>query len=170
MKFIVKLLLLIIIVIISILIIYIITKSNNNSEQQSVSPTYPIITIGPNELGFCHSSTRNGVDSPMNFYHIALMNNSMTNADNVDTLKMSGVTYKWIHDTNNPLTLERQLNKKKYNSQVLNAYGEVPGKAGFYYVNKIVPSYDPNHPYLSKDVMMDIKPFTLTKYSQQCKI
>jgi hypothetical protein len=148
------------------------SKNTNISEQETVSPVYPVYTTSPDHLGFCHASTTNGVDSPMRFMPIEFLDISKlgTQADNADTIKSNGVKYKWIRDTNNPLTIERQLNTNKYTSQVLNAYGEVPGKSGFYYVNKIISSYDPNNPHLSKDITMDIKPFTLTKYSQQCKI
>jgi hypothetical protein len=146
------------------------SKNTNISEQQTVSPVYPVYTTSPDHLGFCHASTTNGVDSLMRFIPIELFNiNKLgTQADNADTIKSSGVQYKWIRDINNPLTLERQINKTKYTPHELTALGEVPGKAGFYYVNKIISSYDPNNPNLSKDITMDIKPFTLTKYSQ-CK-
>jgi hypothetical protein len=144
------------------------SKNTNISEQETVSPVYPVYTTSPDHLGFCHASTTNGVDSPMRFIPIELFNvNELgTQADNADTI--SGVQYKWIRDTNNPLTLERKLTTSKYTPQELTALGEVPGKAGFYYVNKITTSYDTTNPNLSKNITMDIKPYTLTKYSQ-CK-
>lgn len=144
------------------------SKNTNISDQQTVSPVYPVYTTSPDHLGFCHASTTNGVDSPMLFIPIEAFNitNLGITADNNGIIGV--VTYKWIRDTNNPLTIERQINTNKYTPQELAALGEVPGKADFYYVNKITTSYDTTNPNLSKNITMDIKPYTLTKYSQ-CK-
>ena len=76
---------------------------------------------------------------------------------------------KWAYDSNNKLTITRTINNTNnaYTQDELNALGKT-ATPNTYLVNKLIPYYDSNNPYLTKDIQMEIKPWTLSLYSD-CK-
>ena len=181
-RLLVKIGIILILILIIMLPIYflVIKKSTSSNTPLSLNtsvimnaPVEPSITIPANTLGFCFVSTANGIYSPKKFmvelywglYGFPLM---FSNADN-GIRGHNNVLNKWAYDSNNKLTITRTINNtnKAYSTTELNALGKTP-TPNTYLVNKLIPYYDSNNPNLTNGVQMEIKPWTLSLYSD-CK-
>ena len=181
-RLLVKIGIILILILIIMLPIYflVIKKSTSSNTPLSLNtsvimnaPVEPSITIPANTLGFCFVSTANGIDSPKKFlvelywglYGFPLM---FSNADN-GIRAQNKTLNKWAYDSNNKLTITRTINNTntEYTQNELNALGKT-ATPNTYLVNKLIPYYDSNNPYLTKDIQMEIKPWTLSLYSD-CK-
>ncbi len=183
-RLLIKIGIILILILIIMLPIYflVIKKSTSSNTPLSLNtsvimnaPAQPSITIPPDTLGFCFVSTRNGVDSPRRLLMEPMWYNEsggiprmFSNADN-GIREKNNTLNKWAYDSNNKLTITRTINNtnNEYTQDELNALGKT-ATPNIYLVNKLIPTYDSNNPNLTKDVQMEIKPWTLSLYSN-CK-
>ena len=160
--------------------IYFLVIKTSSSSQHGVAPgveaevspilNNPIITMGPDTLGFCHSSTINGKDQPQQFINMDMMMlTSYLKLADVGGNTSNEIQYKWEYDPTNLLTITRTIDNtnNKYTQAELSAIG-TPSADGQYSVNKIISIYNKQNPIFTQNVVVDINPFILTTYSQ-CK-
>ena len=184
-RLLVKIGIILILILIIMLPIYflVIKKSTSSNTPLSLNtsvimnaPAAKSIITPPNMLGFCFVSTTNGVDSPLKFmpepmWDIKGMQLMFSNADN-GIRAQNKTLNKWAYDSNNKLNITRTINNtdntnNAYSKTELDALGKT-NESNTYLVNKLIPIYDPNNPNLTKDIQMEIKPWTLSLYSE-CK-
>ena len=181
-RLLVKIGIILILILIIMLPIYflVIKKSTSSNTPLSLNtsvimnaPAAQSIITPPNMLGFCFVSTANGIDSPKRFlaepmWDINEMQLLFSNADN-GIRGQNNVLNKWAYDSNNKLTITRTINNTNnaYTQHELNALGKTD-EPNTYLVNKLISIYDPNNPNLTNGVQMEIKPWTLSLYSE-CK-
>ena len=151
---------------------FFVIKKSSSSEQPVVSPVLnnPIITMGPDTLGFCHSSTINGKDQPQQFINMDMMMlTSYLKLADVKGNTSNEIQYKWEYDPTNPLTITRTIDNtnNKYTQAELDAFKKT-STSGQYLVNKITSRYNKLNPIFTQNVVVDINPFILTTYSK-CK-
>ena len=188
-RLLVKIGIILILILIIMLPIYflVIKKSTSSNTPLSLNtsvimnaPAAKSIITPPNMLGFCFVSTTNGVDSPLKFmpepmWDIKGMQLMFSNADN-GIRAQNKTLNKWAYDSNNKLYITRTINNTNntddaYTQSELKALGTPDADASApntYKVNKLIPIYDPNNPNLTKDIQMEIRPWTLSLYSD-CK-
>ena len=184
-RLLVKIGIILILILIIMLPIYflVIKKSTSSNTPLSLNtsvimnaPAAKSIITPPNMLGFCFVSTTNGVDSPLKFmpepmWDIKGMQLMFSNADN-GIRAQNKTLNKWAYDSNNKSIITRTINNTntEYTQNELNALGKTdePDEPNTYLVNKLIPIYDPNNPNLTKDIQMEIRPWTLSLYSD-CK-
>jgi len=131
------------------------------------------LTIKPSTLGFCFVSTKNGIDLPTEFLPKSLWvfdvwTSLFYNADNGNRGQYDELN-KWAYDSNNTLNIVRTINNTNnaYSQTELDALGKT-STANKYLVNKLIPNYKSDNPYLTNGAQMRIKPWTLSAYSN-CK-
>lgn len=155
-------------IIISIAIgIYFLLKNNKSSSNQTVIPT---ITNGPNTVGFCHSTTFNGVDQPQTFRSVDEMENTTSVLQLADVGGFAnGIQYKWSHDPANVVNITRNITNSSnaYSAEELSALGQLKISNGNYLVNKIITIYDKNDPKY-KIGQLELNPYIITTMSN-CK-
>ena len=181
-RLLVKIGIILILILIIMLPIYflVIKKSTSSNTPLSLNtsvimnaPAAKSIITPPNMLGFCFVSTANGIDSPKRFLAEPMWGVSgypllFSNADN-GIRAQNKTLNKWAYDSNNKLTIIRTINNTntEYTQNELNALGKT-ATPNTYLVNKLIPYYDKNNPHLTQDVQIEIKPWTLSLYSD-CK-
>ncbi len=166
------------IIIIATLIIFVIIiglylLNNKSSSNPTVNQSdYPIITNGPNTVGFCHSTTYNGVDKPQSFTSVYEMANTTFVLKLADVGGMAnGIQYKWAYDPSNIVNILREITNSSnaYSPSELSALGKTSsGKPGIsYLVNKVITIYDKNDPKY-KTGQYELNPYIITTLSN-CK-
>ena len=169
-RLLVKIGIILILILIIMLPIYFLVIKKSTSSNTPLS----LNTIPANTLGFCIVFTESGTDliqptfmmeSVWGLYDYPLL---FSNADN-GIRGRDKILNKWAYDSNNKLTITRTINNtsKAYTQGELDALGKTT-TPNTYKVNKLIPIYDPNNPNLTKDIQMEIKPWTLSLYSD-CK-
>jgi hypothetical protein len=159
-------------------IYFLVIKTSSSSQpvapgvEAGVAPVLnnPIITMGSDTLGFCHSSTINGKDQPQQFINMDMMMlTSYLKLADVGGNTSNDIQYKWAYDPTNQLTIKRTIDNtnNRYTQAELSAIG-TPSADGQYSVNKIISIYNKQNPIFTQNVVVDINPFILTTYSQ-CK-
>ena len=141
-------------------------KSSNN--ESSLIPAATILPNTPNTVGFCQSTTFNGVEQPHTFRSVGEMaNTSVLEIADVGGIA-NGIQYKWVYDSTNSLNISRELTNASnaYSSAELSALGKTD-KPGTYLVNKIITLYDKNDPKY-KTGFYNLNPYIMTTFSN-CK-
>ena len=140
------------------------------SNQSSITPVATMIRNTPNTVGFCQSSTFNGIDQPKIFRSVEDISISTNILDTADTgtVISNGVQYKWVYDPTNSLNISRELTNvsNAYSPAELSALGKTD-KPGTYLVNKIITIYDKNDPKY-KIGFYNLNPYIMTTFSN-CK-
>jgi hypothetical protein len=155
---------LIIIIIICIIIVLSFLVDNKSSSNQVVSP---VITNGPNTVGFCHSTTYNGVDQPLYFNSVDAMPPDVFNVAD-DGGFARNIQYKWAYDPTNSLNISRKITNESntYSSAELSALGKT-STPNTYLVNKVITIYDKNDPKY-KIGQLELNPYIMTTMAN-CK-
>lgn len=163
-----KLIIVSLIIIICIIIgSYLLCNNKSSSNQSSIMPADTIIPNG-HTVGFCHSTTFNGVDQPKTFRSVG----EMTNTSVLEIADVGGIAndiqYKWAYDPTNIVNIGRKI------TNVSNTYSPVElsslGKTSWnstYLVNKIITIYDKNNPKY-KIGQLELNPYIITTMSN-CK-
>ena len=161
-----KLIIVSLIIIICIIIGLYFLLHNKSSSNQTINP---VITNGLNTVGFCHSTTFNGVDQPKTFRSI----DEMTKTTSVLTIAddggiANGIQYKWAYDPTNIVNIGRKITNvsNTYSPVELSALGKISTN-GTYLVNKIITIYDKNDPKY-KIGQLELNPYIITTMSN-CK-
>jgi hypothetical protein len=143
-------------------------KNSASNKFASNQVVRPIITNGPNTVGFCHSTTFNGVDQPQVFRSVDEMSMTLVFdvADNGELAR--DVQYKWAYDPTNSLNLSRQITNASnaYSLSELSALGKT-STPGTYLVNKVITIYDKNDPKYKKG-QLELNPYIMTTMAN-CK-
>ena len=159
---------LIIIIICIIIVLYFLLDNKSSSNPSSNQVVRPIITNGPNTVGFCHSTTYNGVDQPLYFRSVDEM--SMTLVFDVadDGGLARDIQYKWAYDPTNSLNLSRKITNvsNTYSPAELSALGKT-STPEIYLVNKVITIYDKNDPKYKKG-QLELNPYIMTTMAN-CK-
>lgn len=159
--------------IVFVIIIGLYLLHNNSSSNSTVNPSaYPVITNGSNTVGFCHSTTYNGVDKPQSFRSVYDMTNTTSVLQLADVGGIAnGIQYKWAYDPTNIVNILTEITNSSnaYSPSELSALGKTSvGKPGIsYLVNKIITIYDKNDPKY-KTGQYDLNPYIITTLSN-CK-
>jgi len=164
-----KLIIVSLIIIICIIIgLYFLLHNKSSSNQSSIIPADTIIPNGPNTVGFCHSTTFNGVDQPQTFRSVGEMSNtSVLEIADVGGIA-NGIQYKWAYDPTNIVNIGRKITNvsNTYSSIELSALGKTSSNSS-YLVNKIITIYDKNDPKY-KIGQLELNPYIITTMSN-CK-
>ena len=164
-----KLIIVSLIIIICIIIgLYFLLDNKSSSNPSSNQVVRPIITNGPDTVGFCHSTTFNGVDQPQRFRSIGEMaNTSVLEIADVGGIA-NGIQYKWAYDPTNIVNIGRKITNvsNTYSSAELSALGKTSSNSS-YLVNKIITIYDKNDPKY-KIGQLELNPYIITTMSN-CK-